>query len=132
MVDESGRDASIEDLLALEHAGWAALCDGSSGEFYGALMTDECRMVLAGGFVMDRDQVVQSLSSGPQWDTYEIHEPIAAALSPVGAPLVIALLYRGVARRGDTVFSAVMTSTYARIDDRWRLVWYQQTPVGAD
>jgi hypothetical protein len=48
----------MDDLLELEHAGWASLCDGTGSEFYGDVLSESGIMVLADGSVMTRDDVV--------------------------------------------------------------------------
>src|SRR5690606_1883724 len=65
----------IDELLTLERRGWDSLCDGTGGEFYGDLMTDDGVMVLAHGFALPRDAVVASLGDAPPWAGYEIRDP---------------------------------------------------------
>ncbi|RRS01304.1 nuclear transport factor 2 family protein [Glycomyces terrestris] len=119
----------IEALLALEHQGWASLCDGTGGRFYGAAMTEAGLMVLAHGQALDRAAVVASLRDAPAWDGYEIADP---RLVPLGADAA-ALVYTGRAwRAGDgSRFEALMASTYVLVQGEWRLALYQQTPVPA-
>lgn len=118
-------DASLDELLELEHAGWRSLCDGTGSGFYGRTMTEEGRMVLATGITMTRSEVVESLSSAPTWDDHCIEDAVLVEISDTVASLV----YVGTAHRGDEDFSAVMTSTYVRAVDGWRLAVYQQTPM---
>ena len=121
-------DGLLQELEALERAGWDALCTGQAAAFYGDLMTDDGVMVLAHGQVMGRAAVVESLGAGPAWDRYELADLSAVPAGPDSATLV----YRAVAHRGDAPpFTALMTSTYARLDGRWRLAVYTQTPVPA-
>ncbi len=63
-----------EELLALEHAGWRSLCDGTGDRFYGDVMTDDALMVLANGAVMDRATVVSALGQSPPWARYAIDD----------------------------------------------------------
>ncbi|PFG30196.1 nuclear transport factor 2 family protein [Paramicrobacterium agarici] len=115
-----------EDLYALERRGWQSLCDGTGGVFYGSLMTDDALMVLAGGFALDRDGVVASLTDAPQWDDFDISGERVIAVSED----VRTLVYTGSAMRGnEPEFRALMSSTYVRIDNEWRLALYQQTPM---
>lgn len=114
----------LEELLALEHDGWRALCEGRGAAFYGELMTSDGVMVLVDGSVLRRDQVVDSLDAGPAWDRYEISMPW---LVPVG-PGAAALVYRATAvRDGSPPFTALMSSVYCRVDGSARLALYQQT-----
>lgn len=116
----------LDELLELEHAGWRSLCDNTGGSFYGELMTPDAVMVLAGGTVMTRDDVVASLEHAPPWASYEITD---ASIHRVGDATL--LTYTGIARRDDgSAFSAVMASAYVDDGSRPRLGHYQQTPLG--
>jgi hypothetical protein len=120
MSDEL-RDA----LEELERAGWNALCDGTGSEFYGDLMTTDAAMVLADGAVLTRPAVVDSLRGAPPWDGYELRDLRLVTTGRDGA----ALVYRARARRdGAPDFVAAMSSVYVRVDGRWRLALYTQTP----
>ncbi|NWN87615.1 MAG: nuclear transport factor 2 family protein [Micrococcaceae bacterium] len=119
-------DELLYELLELEHQGWQSLCDGSGADFYGRIMTDEGAMILAHGFVFDRDAVIDSLAQAPTWDGYEIDAPEAIALGEDQA----ILRYTGTGHRaGNPDFHALMGSVYVRTDGVWRLVHYQQTPI---
>ena len=114
------------ELLDLQNAGWRSLCDGTGGEFYGRMMTDEARMVLANGMTMTRPQVVESLAQAPPWDGYSIEDPVVVRISEN----VAALVYAGTGHREDgDRFTAIMVTTYLRDDEGWRLALYQQTPT---
>ncbi len=115
----------MDELLDLEHAGWAALCAGTGSEFYGSVMPADAVMVLANGAVMDREQVVRALRDAPPWDEYSIADPRTVRLTD-GA---VALVYTGTGKRGDQTFVGVMTSVYVRSGDGWKLAVYQQTPA---
>ncbi|MFC8731010.1 nuclear transport factor 2 family protein [Luteimicrobium sp. NPDC057192] len=114
-----------DELWSLEHAGWASLCEGTGARFYGDLMTAGAVMVLAHGFVLDRDAVVASLDEAPPWREYRISDERVVGMGPD----VVALVYAAHASREDTVFDALMSSVYVRGDGRWRLALYQQTPL---
>ncbi|WP_255371941.1 nuclear transport factor 2 family protein [Cellulosimicrobium sp. CUA-896] len=114
-------------MLAAEHAGWTALCASRGGEHYGALMTPDALMVVAGGMVLDRATIASTLDDAPPWDTYEISEARVVRLGDDCA----ALVYRASSVRGDDPpFAALMTSVYRRERGELRLALYQQTPTG--
>lgn len=123
-------DFDVSDLLRLENAGWQSLCDGSGGDFYGTVMTDDGLMVLADGSVLDRGQVIASLDDAPAWSAYEITDERLVEIGPDAA----AFVYRGRGFRasGGPPFHAQMSSVYVRRDGEWRLALYQQTPVPDD
>lgn len=119
-------DTLRQELEALERAGWDALCRGTGAAFYGDLMTGDGVMVLAHGQAMGRDAVVDSLAHAPARDRYELTDLTVVRAGPEAATLV----YRATAQRaGAPPFTALMTSTYARRDGRWRLTVYTQTRV---
>lgn len=113
------------DLRAIERAGWDALCAGRGAEFYGGLMTADAVMVLAHGAVLDRDQVVTSLSEAPPWTSYTLSQLRPVPLGTESA----ALVYRADAERPGQDFAALMTSCYVRREGDWRLAVYQQTVI---
>ncbi|WP_236863583.1 nuclear transport factor 2 family protein [Brevibacterium daeguense] len=117
----------LDELLRLEHAGWQSLCDGTGSDFYGNLMVAGGVMILAHGFVFDRQAVLESLSDAPPWSSYAIEDARVIGLSADAAVLV----YRGTARRddGSPPFEALMASTYVRAGGGWGLACYQQTVV---
>lgn len=116
---------STDELLALEHAGWTSLCDGTGDRFYGELMTEDAVMVLANGMVMDRQTVVSALAQSPPWARYEISDVRVIAVTDD----VAALVYTGSGwRDGDSApFVGAMSSVYRRGADGWKLVLYQQS-----
>ncbi|TLP97076.1 nuclear transport factor 2 family protein [Nesterenkonia salmonea] len=119
---------SAAELVDLEHQGWKALCDSTGADFYGEMMTDDAVMTLAHGFVLDRQQVIDSLNEAPPWNTYEISQERLISAGDTAAVLV----YRGAAWRGESAdpeFQAWMTSVYVKKQSRWRLASYQQTPI---
>jgi hypothetical protein len=120
-------DIDPTDLLRLENAGWMSLCDGSGGEFYGDLLTEDGLMVLADGAVYDRDAVVAALADAPAWSAYEISDE---QFVPLGSDAA-AFVYRARAFRasGGPAFDAAISSVYVHDDGRWRLALFQQTPV---
>lgn len=117
----------INELLQLEHQGWASLCDGTGAAFYGRVMTDNALMVLAHGQALDREAVAASLSQAPPWARYAITDEKLVMIDQQSA----ALVYTAHASRDDGTpeFRALMSSVYTRHEGQWRLSLYQQTPI---
>ncbi|WFE25211.1 nuclear transport factor 2 family protein [Solwaraspora sp. WMMD791] len=117
----------LDELLDLEHQGWASLCGSTGADFYGRIMTSDGVMVLAHGQVFDRQAVTESLNEAPPWRTYDITDERLIALNGDQA----ILLYTGRAYReeGEPAFVALMSSVYTRQEGVWRLALYQQTPI---
>jgi len=117
----------MEELVDLERRGWDSLCEGRGADFYGEVMTTDGCMVLAGGTVLERDEVVDSLRGSPAWDGYDITDTRVRRVGEDAATLV----YTGTGyRAGRAAFQGVMTSVYVRLAGTWRLALYQQTPLG--
>lgn len=117
---------TLEEMLAAEHAGWAALCSSRGAAYYGGLMTPDAVMVVADGTVLDRPTIAATLDDAPPWDRYEITDARVVGLGDDGA----ALVYRASSVRGDAApFTALMTSVYRWVDGALRLALYQQTPT---
>lgn len=114
-----------EELLALEHAGWKSLCDGSGDTFYSGVMTDDAVMVLANGMVMDRDTVTAALGQSPPWARYQIDDVRLIQISQDTA----ALVYTGTGWRNGPgePFVGAMSSVYHRTGTGWKLALYQQS-----
>ncbi|HEX6422914.1 MAG TPA: nuclear transport factor 2 family protein [Acidimicrobiales bacterium] len=114
-------------LVELERSAWEALA--SSGEdaaaFYERVLADRVLMLLPGGLVIDdRAQVVDSMRGAP-WDEFELSDERVVPVGDDGA--VVA--YRARARRGDSTYEALFSSTYVREGGAWRLALHQQTPI---
>ncbi|TDE92800.1 nuclear transport factor 2 family protein [Occultella glacieicola] len=118
---------ALKEILDLEHEGWTSLCESRGADFYGRLMTEDAVMVLAHGFVLDRDAVVASLNDAPPWLEYHLSDERLITLDD----RTVALVYTGRASRGpdEPEFHALMSSVYTRQGDAWRLALYQQTPI---
>ncbi|GAA0716370.1 nuclear transport factor 2 family protein [Dactylosporangium roseum] len=118
---------TLDELLALEHAGWRSLCESKGGTFYGELMTPEAVFILVNGTAMTRDEIAGSLDGAPAWDAYEITD---ARMVEVGQDTA-AIVYRASSSRADLdePFVAIMSSVYRRTDGGPRLALYQQTTI---
>ncbi|PJJ73528.1 uncharacterized protein DUF4440 [Diaminobutyricimonas aerilata] len=110
-------------LLHEEQMGWKAIAAGRGGAHYASAMTPDAVMVVPGA-VIDRDGIAAALD-GSTWDEWELHEPRIVRVGDKGAVLV----YRAVARRGDTRVELMMSTTYLWRDGRWKVALHQQTPV---
>ena len=112
------------ELETLERRGWEALSGPDGAEFYDDLMADDCLMVFP-GLVLDKAGAIAAIRDAPPWSSFELSDLRLVAVSD-GAALVA---YRAVAQRaGREPYEALMTTVYARREDRWRLVLHQQTP----
>ena len=85
----------MDELIELERAGWAALCDGTAADFYQRTMSDDALMVLADGTVMGRTDAVAALGGAPPWSSYEMDEIRIVRISSD----VAALVYVGTGHR---------------------------------
>jgi hypothetical protein len=115
------------DVIDLERAAWQAL--STSGDaaraFYREHLADEVLMLLPGGLVIDDRATALDSMSGQPWDTFELADERAIRLSDD----TTTVSYRATARRHDTTYAALMTSTWVRTDEGWRMALHQQTPV---
>ena len=116
-----------DDLIALEQRGWQALSgagEDTAAQFYGRVLDDDVVMLLPGGVrLTDRDEILGSMSGAP-WDAFELEDPQVLELGPDGAVVV----YGVAAERDGSPYSALVSSTYVRRDDGWKLALHQQTP----
>ncbi len=113
--------------LDLERAAWVAL--STSGDaataFYREHLADEVLVVLPGGTIIDdRRRVVDSMGGEP-WARFELSDERELRLGEDAAVVT----YRVRAQRGDFDYRALLSSTYVRTDDDWRMAVHQQTPV---
>lgn len=113
-------------LIDLERRGWDALTDGGAAAvtFYDMVLATEPTMLLPGGLrLTDRASTLEAMSGTP-WDSYRMDDvAVARVTDDVGL-----VSYAVEARRGEQVYSALVSSLYARRDGAWRLVAHQQTP----
>jgi hypothetical protein len=115
------------ELIELEERAWGAL--SSSGEaavgFFGQILDRTALMLLPGGLVRDDRAAMLEAMSGQPWSRYDL--PDMRVIHP--APDVGVLAYGVVAlREGSPEYSALVSGTYVRGGDGWRLVLHQQTP----
>lgn len=72
----------------------------------------------------DRTAVMDSMRGGP-WSSYELSDERVIELSKD----CVVLAYRARAIRHDSVYTALINSTFVRDHDAWKLGVHQQTPA---
>jgi hypothetical protein len=119
-------ETAAQEPWELERAGWKALAAGGEAatRFYDAVLAGEVVFVFPGGMrIDDRDAVLASMGGAP-WDAYELTDERIVVLGPESQ--VVTYVANG--RRGTVEYRALVTSAYANVAGRWRLVLHQQTP----
>lgn len=112
-----------EELIALEHEGWDALVAGNGGRYYREHLTADVLMAFPFG-VLTRDATIEAMESAPAWERYEITEPQVVQLSDDSGIVV----YEVVAQRpGEDPYSAVVSTTFVRDGDGWKVAFHQQS-----
>ena len=115
------------ELIELEERGWRALASDprTASEFYEQILDDTVVMLLPGGMrLTDRAAIVASMGGQP-WASYRLEEPRVHRLTDAAAVVTYGVVAQ---RDGSPPYSALMTSTYVRRDDGWKLAVHQQTP----
>ena len=113
-----------ERLIALEHEGWDALVRGEGGRYYGEHLTADAVMAFPFG-VLSREATIEAMESAPAWERFEINDPHVVALGDVGGIVV----YDVVAQRpGEEPYSAVVSTTFVRDGDSWKVAFHHQSP----
>lgn len=115
------------DCVELERQGWQAL--SSSGQeataFYERVLDREVLMLLPGGMVLDERSSIIEAMAGQPWSSFELED--LRTFQPL--PDVCVVAYGAVAsREGSADYSALVSSTYVRREDGWRLALHQQIP----
>jgi ketosteroid isomerase-like protein len=117
-----------EHLIQLEHEGWEALATSqvAARSYWSHLLADDAVMLFPGGVRLDGKQAILESIAVQPWKSFELAD---VRLHELGAG-VGACIYRVTAQReGAPAYSALVSSTYCRQDDGWRLAIHQQTPV---
>lgn len=107
-----------DELLRIEHE-----LGAGSADAYRRHLAPEALIVLPHG-VLDRDACIAAMEAATGWDELEITDARTLQLGDDGAVLT----YAWRSRRGETSYTALMSSVYARRDGAWRLLLHQQTP----
>lgn len=116
-----------EEIVEIEKQGWNALASSpeDARDFYRQVLHEECVMLFPGGLVLQTpDEILDSFAAGA-WDEFDLSDTRTVWLGPDA----MALIYRVQARRGDTSYEALVSSTYLMTDGEWKLILHQQTPV---
>lgn len=115
-----------DELIDLEESGWRALSSTgqAAAEFYEWVLDDTVLMLLPGGMVVDdRSAIVESMSGQP-WSSFQLED--MRVLHPTADVGVVA--YGVVARReGSAEYSALISTSYVRRVNGWKLTLHQQT-----
>ncbi|MGD2026349.1 MAG: nuclear transport factor 2 family protein [Anaerolineales bacterium] len=118
----------MKELIQLERRGWQALSSSRnvSAQFYRTVLREDAVMLFPGGMRLEGKENILESFSAQSWKTFEIKEPRVLAISEdVGA-----VVYHVTAQREDAQpYEALISSTYARSQDNWKLVVHQQTPL---
>lgn len=107
------------ELLAIEERLWTA-----GAEAYRDTLIAEALLVVPYQ-VLDKDSTVTAIGAAPRWDDVRFEEP---RVVPLGSDSAI-VAYRAVGTRGETVYSALVSSTYVRRQGSWLLAFHHQTPL---
>lgn len=118
----------MQELIELEKQGWQALSSkgDAAEEFYRPLLTDDAVMLFPGGMrVEGKAQILDSFGAQP-WHSFQMEDARVTALSEKAAVVI----YKVTAQReGSDPYVALISSTYARRAEEWKLVLHQQTPA---
>ena len=115
-----------DEIEQLERRGWDALSGPNGAAFYDELMADDGLMLFP-GMVLDKRTTLAAIRGAAPWARFELSD--VRVIEPTPDCAIVA--YSATAQRpGESEYRAVMSSSYARRDGRWRLVLHQQSPEG--
>ena len=111
-------------LIALEHEGWDALVSGEGGRYYREHLTDDALMAFPFG-VLTRKATIEAMEAAPARERFEIADPQVVALCDESG----VVFYEVVAQRpGEEPYSAVVSTTFVRDGEVWKVAFHQQSP----
>ena len=114
-----------ETLIKLEDEGWRALSAGRGSEFYDGILTEDAALALPVG-IIGRDECIEAFRQTPPWSHYEMTDVRVLQIDGQSGIVV----YKARAQRdGAPEYVALMSSTYVRRGDIWKLAFHQQTPL---
>ena len=82
-------------------------------------------MILVNGMILECRTIVQSLNNAEPWDSYEIKDPRLLNINDN----VATLIYSVTAKRGNSVFVALNSSTYSMVNGEIKVKLFQQTTI---
>jgi hypothetical protein len=115
-----------EQLIGMEREGWEALVAGNGGTYYRRHLTPNAIMAFSFG-VLTREATIDAIESAPPWESFEMRDPQVVELGPDSGIVVYSVRAQ---RPGEEPYSAVVSSTFVRDRDGWKLAFHQQTPSG--
>jgi hypothetical protein len=93
---------------------------------YEELMAPECVMAFGPTGIMDRSQIIDSMSDTPRWSGVDMTD--TTQTRPADDVSIIAY-YALATRPGNEPYEAICTSTYVAIEGLWKLAQHQQSAV---
>jgi hypothetical protein len=115
-----------EQLIGMEREGWEALVAGNGGAYYRRHLTPNAIMAFSFG-VLTREATIEAMESAPPWESFEMRDVQVVEL---GADSGIVVYSVRAQRPRQEPYSAVISSTFVRDGDGWKLAFHQQTPSG--
>lgn len=113
----------MNELEDLERRGWEALSGPDGATFYADLMADAALMV-SPGLTLDKRATIRAIAGERPWSSFRLED---VRVVEVGDTAVVT--YSATSQReGEDEYRARMSSVYARVDGRWRLVLHQRSP----
>jgi hypothetical protein len=113
-----------ERLIALEHEGWEAVVAGNGGAYYRKRLTANAVMAFPFG-ILTREDALEALEAARPWERFEIRDPQVVELGDDSGVVVYSVV---AGRPGDEPYAAVVSSTFVRDHDGWKLAFHQQSP----
>jgi hypothetical protein len=112
----------MNEIEELERRGWEALCGPDGATFYDELMADGGLMILP-GLTLDKGATIRALASAAPWSWFRLEDVRTAEAGDTAVVTYLATSQRA----GEAEYHARMSSVYARLSGRWRLVFHQQS-----
>ena len=116
-------ESLAEELIRVERRGWEALCSDKASSYYREHLTDDALMAFPFG-VMEREEALSAMAATQPWSRFEIENPRVVPLGPECGVVVYSVTAQ---REGHEPFSAIMSSTFVRRGDDWKLAFHQQS-----